>query len=260
MFARALLHRTAMCGTVRRLASKISSPKVPSAATSILVPDEEAPAYLQMLRSTQVDVNFDFRSWAKHNSPFRHLRQWLPHNILTSVTRATWHRAHLSHSTECVHALALPGMRCCQVRRPPPRALPGRGLRGADSDRRLLLQRCGGRASDENTGRRRRRSVHPPFARGARHGDRRAWNPAHAARCGFHWAGQVDINELKAGIEAGVVEARHVLGTDFFTTADMAALHDTHAFTLTAFVLGLILSFRTNACSARSPAAPVLAP
>lgn len=37
------------------------------------------------LRRPSIDVNFDFRRWSKHRSPFRHLRQWLPQNIIRSV-------------------------------------------------------------------------------------------------------------------------------------------------------------------------------
>lgn len=63
--------------------------------------------------------------------------------------------------------------------------------------------------------------------------------------------GNVSMVELKAGIDAGIVEAHHVMGTTFFTTNDMVMMTTVTPFTLTAMALGMMLAFRTQNCSAR---------
>lgn len=63
--------------------------------------------------------------------------------------------------------------------------------------------------------------------------------------------GDVSVLELKAGIEAGLVEAHHIMGTDFFITNDMIMLGTTIPFTLTSMALGMMLSFRNQNCNAR---------
>lgn len=70
--------------------------------------------------------------------------------------------------------------------------------------------------------------------------------------------GHISPNELKAGIEQGLVEAHQVLGQDFFTTPDMIMLHHIDPFTLTAVALGLMLTARTNSCVGRYTEARVL--
>jgi hypothetical protein len=70
--------------------------------------------------------------------------------------------------------------------------------------------------------------------------------------------GDVSAAELRAGIEAGLVEAHHVMGADFFTTGDMFILQDTQPFTLTALALGMMLTFRTQNCNARYTEARML--
>ena len=62
--------------------------------------------------------------------------------------------------------------------------------------------------------------------------------------------GDVSVAELKAGIDAGLVEANHIMGTAFFTTNDMIML-PTMPFTLTTMALGMMLAFRTQNCNAR---------
>jgi len=63
--------------------------------------------------------------------------------------------------------------------------------------------------------------------------------------------GDVSVAELKAGIDAGIVEAHHIMGTDFFTTGDMIMMNTTIPFTLTSMALGMMLAFRTQNCNAR---------
>lgn len=63
--------------------------------------------------------------------------------------------------------------------------------------------------------------------------------------------GDVSMAELQAGIDQGLVEAHHVMGMDFFTTSDMWMLPNTMPFTLTSLALGMMLTFRTQNCSAR---------
>lgn len=65
--------------------------------------------------------------------------------------------------------------------------------------------------------------------------------------------GIVSLDEVRAGIEAGAVEAHSVMGTDFFTTVDMLMLHNTTPFTLTALALGMMLTFRMQNCSQLPP-------
>ena len=63
--------------------------------------------------------------------------------------------------------------------------------------------------------------------------------------------GEVSMDELRAGIEAGLVEAHQVMGTDFFTAPGMIFLQDAQPFTLTSLALGMMLTFRTQNCNAR---------
>lgn len=63
--------------------------------------------------------------------------------------------------------------------------------------------------------------------------------------------GDVSVAELKAGIDAGIVEAHHIMGTDFFITSDMLMLSTTVPFTLTSMALGMMLSFRSQNCNSR---------
>ena len=63
--------------------------------------------------------------------------------------------------------------------------------------------------------------------------------------------GEVSVAELKEGIEAGLVEAHHIMGTDFFITSDMLTLSTTIPFTMTSIALGMMLSFRAQNCNAR---------
>jgi len=63
--------------------------------------------------------------------------------------------------------------------------------------------------------------------------------------------GEVSMDELRAGIEAGLVEAHQVMGTDFFTSPGMIFLQDAQPFTLTSLALGMMLTFRTQNCNAR---------
>ena len=62
--------------------------------------------------------------------------------------------------------------------------------------------------------------------------------------------GHISTAELNAGMEAGLIEARHMMGTDFFITSDMLQLATT-PFTLTSITLGMMLTFRTQNCNAR---------
>ncbi|KAL7528728.1 hypothetical protein ACHAWF_002678 [Thalassiosira exigua] len=63
--------------------------------------------------------------------------------------------------------------------------------------------------------------------------------------------GDVSTAELKAGIDAGLVEAHHIMGTDFFIASDMIMIGTTVPFTLTSMALGMVLAFRTQNCNAR---------
>ena len=63
--------------------------------------------------------------------------------------------------------------------------------------------------------------------------------------------GIVSQCEIKAGIEQGLVEAHHIMGTDFFTTGDMLMINSLQPFQLTAVALGMMLAFRTQNCNAR---------
>lgn len=63
--------------------------------------------------------------------------------------------------------------------------------------------------------------------------------------------GEVSMEELRAGIEAGLVDAHQVMGTDFFTAPGMIFLQDAQPFNLTAMALGMMLTFRTQNCNAR---------
>jgi predicted membrane chloride channel (bestrophin family) len=63
--------------------------------------------------------------------------------------------------------------------------------------------------------------------------------------------GVVGVQELKAGIESGIVEAHHIMGTDFFITGDMLMLNTMVPFSLTSIALGMMLSFRAQNCSSR---------
>ena len=63
--------------------------------------------------------------------------------------------------------------------------------------------------------------------------------------------GTVSVQELKDGIDAGLVEAHHILGTDFFITPDMLMLNTMVPFTITSLALGMMLSFRSQNCYKR---------
>lgn len=63
--------------------------------------------------------------------------------------------------------------------------------------------------------------------------------------------GHIRVAELQAGIDAGLVEAHHIMGTNFFTTGDMVMLGSTIPFTLTSLALGMMLAFRTQNWNAR---------
>ena len=60
----------------------------------------------------------------------------------------------------------------------------------------------------------------------------------HPSLPGYQWDGEVSTTEWKADIEEGVIEACHVMGTDFFTTTDMFTVAHPLPYTLTALALG----------------------
>jgi len=63
--------------------------------------------------------------------------------------------------------------------------------------------------------------------------------------------GHVSMQELQAGIDSGLVEAHHIMGTNFFITPDMLMLTTMVPFTITSIALGMMLSFRSQNCFAR---------
>ena len=147
-------------------------------------------ALLRYLRSPQgnVDLNYDFRSWAIHNGPLRNMKEWAPSSLL----------------------------KCPDIRR----------------------------------------TLFPDVAQvGLTAAAMTFYNDVVARRVlktlDTDGDGEVSMDELRAGIEAGLVEAHCIMGTDFFTTPGMIFLQDTQPFNLTSLALGMILTFRTQNCNAR---------
>lgn len=165
------------------------TPDVPPRARTVQVRGTNRRSVItQYLRACSVDVNYDYRSWAEHNGPWRNIEVWSP--------RELWRNSDLRR-------IFFPDV-----------AFTGLVAAGITYYNQLCASAVWLLLDTD--------------------GD-----------------GDVSVTELKAGIDAGLVEAHHIMGTDFFITSDMITLGTTIPFTLTSIALGMMLTFRTQNCNAR---------
>uniref|UniRef100_A0A7S4JGK8 EF-hand domain-containing protein n=1 Tax=Odontella aurita TaxID=265563 RepID=A0A7S4JGK8_9STRA len=165
-------------------------PNVPAGARSVQIKGNCASPsrFWQFLRSNTVDVNFDYRSWAKHSGPWRNAKMFLPKVLWGSSDLRRILFPDVAMTGVVAASLSYYNSLCA-----------AEILQALDTD-----------------------------------GD-----------------GDVSVAELKAGIDAGLVQAHHIMGTDFFTSGDMLMLNTTIPFTLTSMALGMMLTFRTQNCNKR---------